>query len=88
MQIEKQIQLADMPVIASETQSDKSKSKRGGKRPGAGRKPNLANTQWEKCFESLQMAVGVLWNVESVPNIQARRFVLSHAQVDLTAFGI
>jgi len=42
MQIEEQIQSADMPAIAPCAQSDKSKSKRGGKRPGAGRKPNLA----------------------------------------------
>jgi hypothetical protein len=42
MQIEEEIQSADMPAIAPGAQSDKSKSKRGGKRPGAGRKPNLA----------------------------------------------
>lgn len=42
MQTEQQTQLADIPGIASETKSDKSKSNRGGKRPGAGRKPNPA----------------------------------------------
>jgi len=42
MQIEDQIQSAEIVPIAPEAQSDKSKSKRGGKRPGAGRKPNLA----------------------------------------------
>jgi hypothetical protein len=42
MQIDQQIQSDIPPVIAPSAQSDKSKSKRGGKRPGAGRKPNLA----------------------------------------------
>jgi hypothetical protein len=42
MQIEEQNQTAFVPAIAPGAQSDKSKSRRGGKRPGAGRKPNLA----------------------------------------------
>jgi hypothetical protein len=42
MQTEPQIQSAATPAIAPQVDSDESKSKRGGKRPGAGRKPNLA----------------------------------------------
>jgi hypothetical protein len=42
MQIEEQNQPATMPKIALRGDSDESKPKRGGKRPGAGRKPNLA----------------------------------------------
>jgi len=45
MQVEQSIVEASALQIASETHSDeseKSKSKRGGKRPGAGRKPNYA----------------------------------------------
>jgi hypothetical protein len=42
MQAEQQTQSAAMPEIAPESQSDESKRTRGGKRPGAGRKPNLA----------------------------------------------
>jgi hypothetical protein len=42
MRIEEQIQSAEVPPTALGAQSDKSNSKRGGKRPGAGRKPNLA----------------------------------------------
>jgi hypothetical protein len=42
MQAEEQNQLAAMPAIAPEVQSDESKPKRGGKRQGAGRKPNIA----------------------------------------------
>jgi hypothetical protein len=42
MQGEEQIQPVAMPAIAPAVQSDESKSKRGGKRRGAGRKPNLA----------------------------------------------
>src|SRR5580700_2648185 len=41
MQTEQQIHPAEMPVIAPQADSKESK-KRGGKRPGAGRKPNLA----------------------------------------------
>ncbi len=41
MQIEEQIHSAEMPAIAPGVQSTESK-RRGGKRPGAGRKPNLA----------------------------------------------
>jgi hypothetical protein len=42
MQTEQQIQSAAMPAIARGVQSDESKSRHGGKRSGAGRKPNLA----------------------------------------------
>jgi hypothetical protein len=42
MEAEQQIHSATMPSSAPRAQSDKLKSKRGGKRPGAGRKPNLA----------------------------------------------
>jgi hypothetical protein len=42
MQTEQQIQSAAAPAIAPQVDSDDSKPKRGGKRPGAGRKPNLA----------------------------------------------
>jgi hypothetical protein len=45
MQLEEQKQTATAPEIASQAdskQSEEPKSKRGGKRPGAGRKPNLA----------------------------------------------
>jgi hypothetical protein len=41
MEAEQQIHAAAMPSSAPRAQSDKSKSKRGGKRPDAGRKPNL-----------------------------------------------
>jgi len=40
MQIEEQNQVQIAPVVDSK-QSEEPKSKRGGKRPGAGRKPNL-----------------------------------------------
>ncbi len=42
MQVEEQNQPVTMPKIAPQADSDESKPKRGGKRPGAGRKPNLA----------------------------------------------
>ena len=42
MQAEEQIHATTTPAIAPQADSDESKSKRGGKRPGAGRKPNLA----------------------------------------------
>jgi hypothetical protein len=42
MQVEEQNQSALKPKIAVQADSDESKSKRGGNRPGAGRKPNLA----------------------------------------------
>jgi hypothetical protein len=42
MQIEEQDQPVTMRGTAPETQSEESKPKRGGKRPGAGRKPNIA----------------------------------------------
>lgn len=42
IQIDEQIQSDDMSAIAPGAQSDKSKSRRGGEPPGAGRKPNLA----------------------------------------------
>ena len=43
MEIETQIERPVEPVIAPQADSGESKpSKRGGKRPGAGRKPNLA----------------------------------------------
>ncbi len=42
MQIEEGNQPAAMPKSAPQVDSDESKPKRGGKRPGAGRKPNLA----------------------------------------------
>jgi len=42
MQTEQQIDSSAMPKIASQADSGESKDKRGGKRPGAGRKPNLA----------------------------------------------
>src|SRR5215471_17507733 len=45
MQLEKQSQLPGTPEIAAQgesEQSEKPKSKRGGRRPGAGRKPNYA----------------------------------------------
>jgi hypothetical protein len=41
MQTEQQIHPAEMPVIAPQADSKESK-RRGGKRPGAGRRPNLA----------------------------------------------
>jgi hypothetical protein len=46
MQDEGQNQIIEMPKTGPQTDSDKSKAKhakRGGKRPGAGRKPNAAN---------------------------------------------
>jgi len=42
MQAETQIQAIPEPEIAPQDESDESKAKRGGKRAGAGRKPNLA----------------------------------------------
>ena len=43
MQLEQQFQPPVAPGIAPQAESDESRpSKRGGKRPGAGRKPNLA----------------------------------------------
>ena len=42
VQIEEQDRPALMPGNAPETQSEESKPRRGGKRPGAGRKPNIA----------------------------------------------
>jgi hypothetical protein len=42
MQIEEQKQQPETVETAAQADSDESKSKRGGKRPGAGRKPNLA----------------------------------------------
>jgi hypothetical protein len=44
MQAEEQKQAATAPTIAPQADSDESKAKtnRGGKRAGAGRKPNLA----------------------------------------------
>jgi hypothetical protein len=42
MQAEEQKQAATSHEIPLQADSDESKSKRGGKRPGAGRKPNLA----------------------------------------------
>jgi hypothetical protein len=42
MQVEEGNQPVTMPKIAPQADSDESKPKRGGKRPGAGRKPNLA----------------------------------------------
>ena len=42
MQAETRIQQPAAPEITPQTDSTESKSKRGGKRPGAGRKPNLA----------------------------------------------
>jgi hypothetical protein len=41
MQTERQSQPVTAPENAVLAESDESKSKRGGKRPGAGRKPNL-----------------------------------------------
>jgi hypothetical protein len=41
MQIEEQKQEPVAPQITAQADSDESKSKRGGKRPGAGRKPDL-----------------------------------------------
>jgi len=41
MQIEEQKRQPQTVEIAAQTDSDESKSRRGGKRPGAGRKPNL-----------------------------------------------
>ncbi len=41
MQIEEQKQEPVAPQITAQADSDESKPKRGGKRPGAGRKPNL-----------------------------------------------
>lgn len=43
MQIEEQIHSAEMPAIAPGVQSTESKRTHGGKRPGAGRKVNLAS---------------------------------------------
>jgi len=42
MEAETQIEQAGAPVKPPQAESAESKSKRGGKRPGAGRKPNLA----------------------------------------------
>src|SRR5215475_11881465 len=42
MEAETQIQPPAKPEIVLQGDSDESKSKRGGKRPGAGRKPNLS----------------------------------------------
>lgn len=42
MEIERQIHTPAAPLVTSQAESGDSKSKRGGKRPGAGRKPNLA----------------------------------------------
>jgi hypothetical protein len=42
MQTEQEIRSAAVPGIASAVQSEESKPKRGGKRTGAGRKPNIA----------------------------------------------
>jgi hypothetical protein len=42
MQTEEQKQATDGPEMSRQGDSDESKSKRGGKRAGAGRKPNLA----------------------------------------------
>ena len=42
MQTEQQIQSAATPAIAPQADSKESKRARGGKRPGAGRKPNIA----------------------------------------------
>src|SRR5215831_4933348 len=42
MEAETRIQQPAAPEITPQTDSTESKSKRGGKRPGAGRKPNLA----------------------------------------------
>src|SRR5215467_6340351 len=42
MEAETQIEQPAAPEIAPQAESSESKSKRGGKRPGAGRKPNLA----------------------------------------------
>jgi hypothetical protein len=42
MEAEQQIHSTTIPAIAPQTDSDESKPRRGGKRPGAGRKPNLA----------------------------------------------
>jgi hypothetical protein len=42
MQIEEQNQPANIPQIMPQSDSNESKRSRGGKRPGAGRKPNIA----------------------------------------------
>ena len=42
MEAEQQIHSTTIPAIAPQTDSDESKPRGGGKRPGAGRKPNLA----------------------------------------------
>jgi hypothetical protein len=42
MQVEEHDRSVTMPGTAPETQSEESKPRRGGKRPGAGRKPNIA----------------------------------------------
>jgi hypothetical protein len=42
MQTEEQIHSDTLLVVAPGAKSDESKPKRGGKRPGAGKKPNLA----------------------------------------------
>ena len=42
MEADTQIERPAVPEIAPQAESSESKSKRGGKRPGAGRKPNLA----------------------------------------------
>jgi hypothetical protein len=42
MEAEQQIHSTATPAIAPQTDSDESRPRRGGKRPGGGRKPNLA----------------------------------------------
>jgi hypothetical protein len=101
MQTEEQIHSDALPVIASGAQSDESKPKRGGKRPGAGRKPNPTKLLNGVSRETLAHAVvdidiaavvaGLLRSKREVIRLQARNFgyhrMLGKAKQDVSVSG-